>query len=86
MPSCRSQPGSEESPAATLASVASLLEEIARVEKETAELLWKLAHAQDEAAIQPLSKAKHPVQLLTSLQNGVSAQPGSGERQLRQAA
>jgi hypothetical protein len=49
---------SEESLAATLSSVASLLEDVARVEQETAELLWKLAHTQDEAAIQPLNQGR----------------------------
>lgn len=80
------RPGSEESPAATLTSVVVLLEKIARIQKETAELLWELARTQNEAAIQRPSKAKDPIRRLTSVQKGPPAQLGLGEGQPRQPA
>lgn len=82
----RVRPGSEESPAATLASVVVLLEKIARIQKETAELLCELAHTQNEAAIQRPSKARDPIRRLTSVQEGPPAQLGRGGGQPQQPA
>ncbi len=82
----RARPGPEESPAVTLASVVVLLEEIARIQKETAELLCELAHTQNKAAIRRPSKAKDPIRRLTSVQNGPPARLGPGDGQLRRPA
>ena len=63
-----------------------LLEEIARTQKETAELLRELAHTQNKAAIQRPSEAKDPIRRLSSVQNDLPGQPGPGEGQPRRPA
>lgn len=75
-----SRPRPEEPLGPTLASVVALLEEIAGLQKETAELLWELAGAQDLATIQRPSKGNDPIRRLTSVQSGLPAQPGPGDQ------
>jgi DNA-binding CsgD family transcriptional regulator len=70
----------EEPPMAALLSVASLLEELVRLQQETAELLREMARTQGNAAIQQLSKAREPVHLLASM----PVQPGLDEGQSEQ--
>lgn len=82
----RSHPRSGESPGPSLALVMALLEEIAGLQKETAELLRELAHAQNKATIQRPSKGKDPIQRLTSVQNCLPAQLGPREGQPRRPA
>jgi DNA-binding CsgD family transcriptional regulator len=76
------QPRLEEPPAVTLVSVASLLEELARLQKQTAELLREMAHTQENAAIQPQAIASEPARLLAS----VPAQPRPDKGQSERAA
>jgi ATP/maltotriose-dependent transcriptional regulator MalT len=84
--SSRPRPSTEESPGAILATVVALLEQIARIQEETAELLYELAHTQNKAATQPLSKARNPVRRLDPVRNSLPAQPGPGGRQPRRPA
>jgi ATP/maltotriose-dependent transcriptional regulator MalT len=76
------QPRLEEPPADTLVSVASLLEELIRLQKQTTELLREMAHTQENAATQGQGIAREPARLLASM----SAQPRSDKRQSQQAA
>lgn len=68
---------------ATLVSVMAVLEETARIQKETAELLWEVAHTPDQANRQRLSKARNLLQQLDAVQVTVPAQPGPGDAQPR---
>jgi ATP/maltotriose-dependent transcriptional regulator MalT len=76
------QPRLEEPPAVTLVSVASLLEELVRLQKQTAELLREMAHTQENAAIQWQRIAREPARLLAS----VPAQPRPDKGQSGRAA
>jgi DNA-binding CsgD family transcriptional regulator len=76
------QPRLEEPPAVTLASVASLLEELVRLQKQTAELLREMAHTQQDAAIQRQRTAREPARMLAS----VPARPRPGKAQSERAA
>ncbi|MFZ0079984.1 MAG: hypothetical protein WAL13_12815 [Trebonia sp.] len=71
----------EEPPAVTLVLVASLLEELVRLQKQTAELLREMAHTQENAAIQRQGIAREPARLLAS----VPAQPRPDKGQSEQA-
>ena len=81
-PGSPGQPRLEEQPAVTLVSVASLLEELVRLQKETAELLRAMAHTQENAAIQRQGIAREPARLLAS----VPAQPRPDKGQSERAA
>jgi ATP/maltotriose-dependent transcriptional regulator MalT len=76
------QPRLEEPPAVTLVSVASLLEELVRLQKQTAELLREMAHTQGNAPIQWQGIAREPGRLLAS----VPAQPRPDKGQAEPAA
>jgi len=76
-PGSSGQPCLEEPPAVTLVSVASLLEELIRLQKQTTELLREMAHTQENAAIQRQDIAREPARLLAS----VPAQPRPDEGQ-----
>jgi LuxR family transcriptional regulator, maltose regulon positive regulatory protein len=59
----------------TMASVLSLMEEVARIQRETAEVLRALAgRSENRAAVQRLSRAEDAIQVLVLVQNGLSAQ------------
>jgi ATP/maltotriose-dependent transcriptional regulator MalT len=72
----------EEPPAVTLVSIASLLEELVHLQKQTVDLLREMAHTQENAAIQRQGIAREPAHLLAS----VPAQPRPDKRQSEQAA
>lgn len=72
----------EEPPAVTLVLVASLLEELVRLQKQTVELLREMAHTQENAAIQRQGIAREPARLLAS----VPAQPRPDKGQSERAA
>lgn len=60
---------------ATIASVAAMLEQVARIQKETAEVLRDLAsRTGDEATIQRLGRARDPVHRLVPVPAGRAAQ------------
>jgi len=69
-----------------MASIMSRLEEIARIQKEIAELLRELARTQNKAASQRLAKAKGPIQRLASVPDRLPAQQVPGERLPRRPA
>lgn len=73
-----------------MASIVARLEEVARVQKETAELLRELARTHDNAASQRLGRTigrtNGPVQHLRPVQNGLPAQPGPRQAQPRRPA
>jgi DNA-binding CsgD family transcriptional regulator len=81
-PGSPGQPRLEELPADTLVSVASLLEELVRLQKQTAELLREMAHTQENAAIQRQGIAREPARLLAS----VPVQPRPDKGQSKRAA
>ena len=85
-PSGPSRPDLAEPPAATLASIVAELEETARIQKETAELLCELARSQGQSASQSLRKAQDLLQRLGAMQISVPAQPGLGDRRPRRPA
>jgi hypothetical protein len=66
----------EEPPAVTLVSIASLLEELVHLQKQTVDLLREMAHTQENAAIQRQGIAREPAHLLAS----VPAQPRPDKR------
>jgi ATP/maltotriose-dependent transcriptional regulator MalT len=71
----RPQPGLEESLVATMASVLSLMEEVAHTQRETAEVLRALtARSENVAAVQRLRRAEDAIQVLVFVQNGLVAQ------------
>jgi ATP/maltotriose-dependent transcriptional regulator MalT len=71
----RSRPGLEESLVTTMASVLSLMEEMARIQRETAEVLRALAaRSGNGAAVQRLKRADDAIQVLAFVQQGLSAQ------------
>jgi hypothetical protein len=80
-PGSPGQPRLEEPLAVTLVLVASLLEELVRLQKQTAELLREMAHTQENAAIQRQGIAREPARLLAS----VPAQPRPDKGQSEQA-
>jgi DNA-binding CsgD family transcriptional regulator len=81
-PDSPGQPRLGEPPAVTLLSIASLLEELVHLQKQTVDLLREMAHPQENAAIQRQGRAREPAHLLAS----VPAQPRPGKRQSEQAA
>lgn len=70
-PGSPGQPRLEEPPAVTLVSIASLLEELVRLQEQTAELLREMADIQENAAIPRQGIAREPGHQLAS----VPAQP-----------
>ena len=69
------RPGMEESLLATMTSVLSLMEETARIQRETVEVLHALAaRSENGAAVQQLRRAEDAIQVLVFVQNGLSAQ------------
>jgi ATP/maltotriose-dependent transcriptional regulator MalT len=77
----RLRPGLEESLVATMASVLSLMEEVARIQRETAEVLLALAaRSRNGAAVQRLRRAEDAIQVLVFVQSGLSAQLGRERR------
>jgi ATP/maltotriose-dependent transcriptional regulator MalT len=75
VPPSRLRPGMEESLLATMTSVLSLMEEMARIQRETVEVLHALAaRSENGAAVQQLRRAEDAIQVLVFVQNGLSAQ------------
>ena len=71
----RLRPGLEESLLATMTSVLSLMEEMARIQRETVEVLHALAaRGENGAATQRLRRAEDAIQVLAFVKNGLSAQ------------
>jgi ATP/maltotriose-dependent transcriptional regulator MalT len=71
----RPRAGMEESLLATMTSVLSLMEETARIQRETVEVLHALAaRSENGAAVQQLRRAEDAIQVLVFVQNGLSAQ------------
>jgi DNA-binding CsgD family transcriptional regulator len=79
-PGSSGQPCLEEPPAVTLVSVASLLEELIRLQKQTTELLREMAHTQENAAIQRQDIAGEPARLLASVPARPRPDEGRSER------
>ena len=80
----RPQPGLEESLLTTMTSVLSLMEEMARIQRETAEVLRSLAaRSGNGAAVQRLRRAEDAIQVLAFVQSGLSAQLDRDERRQR---
>jgi len=79
-PDSPGQPRLEEPPAVTLVSVVSLLEELVRLQKQTAELLREMAHTQENAAIQWQRIAREPARLLASVPAQPRPEKGQSER------
>ena len=79
-PGSPGQPRLEEPPAVTLVSIASLLEELVRLQKQTAELLQEMAHAQENAAIQRQGIGREPARLLASVPARPRPDEGQSER------
>lgn len=71
-----SQPVMEKSLVATMMTLVSLMEETARIQKEIAELLRELARGGNDAAIQRLNRAWHPISRPSSVQNSLSSPLG----------
>lgn len=61
---------------ATMMTLVSLMEETARIQKEIAELLRELARGGNDAAIQRLNRAGHPISRPSSVQNSLSSPLG----------
>ena len=77
------QPGADRilpTHAVTLVSIASLLEELVRLQKQTAEFLQEMAHAQENAAIQRQGIARVPARLLASVPARPRPDEGQSER------
>jgi ATP/maltotriose-dependent transcriptional regulator MalT len=80
----RLRPGLEESLLTTMTSVLSLMEEMARIQRETAEVLHALAaRSENGAAVQRLRRAEDAIQILAFVQNGLSAQVDREKRRPR---
>jgi DNA-binding CsgD family transcriptional regulator len=79
-PGSPGQPRLEGPPAVTLASVASLLEELIRLQKQTAELLLDIAHTQENAAAQRHGVVREPGRLLASVPAQPCPDKGQSER------
>jgi ATP/maltotriose-dependent transcriptional regulator MalT len=80
----RLRPGLEESLMTTMTSVLSLMEEVARIQRETTEVLRALtARSGNGAAVQRLRRAEDAIQVLVFVQNGLSAQLDRERRRQR---
>jgi LuxR family maltose regulon positive regulatory protein len=67
-----------------MTSVLSLMEEMARIQRETAEVLHALAaRSENGAAVQRLRRAEDAIQVLAFVQNGLSAQLDREKRRQR---
>jgi ATP/maltotriose-dependent transcriptional regulator MalT len=80
----RLRPGLEESLMTTMTSVLSLMEEVARIQRETTEVLRALtARSGNGEAVQRLRRAEDAIQVLVFVQNGLSAQLDRERRRQR---
>jgi ATP/maltotriose-dependent transcriptional regulator MalT len=80
----RLRPGLEESLVTTMTSVLSLMEEVARIQRETAEVLRAVtARSGNGAAVQRLRRAEDAIQVLVFVQNDLSAQLDQERRRQR---